>query len=240
MDFIHSFRRIWEPTFGGGGVCMKGCNCKGPLKGCNHKFPRGMKLISKSQTNFNSIWFTFYWKFYVIYLISQGHIYLGHPSKSVLRPDLGPILDNSRSRWILMKLNQWQFFKAIPLKPRSISKPIPNEFWLDKVILARVLTIQFWIKCQRKEDFAISSHFFNSPPNCLSDNKKLNLRQLKISVLKHSRFTLSIHIYNGYNGHTRALEKIILDFVLVQSQYMFSRFSLVFCDSGWDILRWGW
>lgn len=58
-----------------------------------HRALKRMWLISKYQTNFDSILLTFDGTFDVIYFISQVHIHPRCPSKLVLGPNLSPILD---------------------------------------------------------------------------------------------------------------------------------------------------
>jgi hypothetical protein len=70
-------------------------------------------------------------------------------------------------------------FNAIPIKSQSISKPISNEFWLDQVLTIHILDQV------SKEGRLLPFHLISSiyHPKLPIDNKKLNLRQLKIAIL---------------------------------------------------------
>lgn len=70
-------------------------------------------------------------------------------------------------------------------------------------------------------------HSISIPPNTL---QIVYWQQKAESEATENRYTQTLynHSLKSYLQWVHALEKIILDFVLVQSQYMFSRFSLVF------------
>lgn len=102
-----------------------------------------MWLISKSETNFDSISPTFDWNFDVYYFISQGQIHPKCPSKLVLGPNLSPILENFKIQMDFNEVKSMSIHKArsILVKSWSISNLVLNGFWLDQVDPIRVLII---------------------------------------------------------------------------------------------------